>query len=430
MGMSPVFVRCLRWTLKVLAQLVIWRYRPGIVGITGSVGKTSTKFAVMAVLGIERRVRTAHGNLNNDLGLPLTILGSWSEKELKLVSREQKEGTRRIAKLFFWVKVICRGVFQLCYKSSSYPEILVLEYGADRPGDVRYLLQIARPNIGVVTAVGAVPAHVEFYKNSEEVAREKARLIEYLPAAGFAVLNRDDKTVMALQDRTRAHLVTFGFSEGAEVRISRFHHYAEEGRPGGVAFRLEYGSSGASLKLPGMLGKSQAYAAAAAGAVGFVFGMSFQKVAEGLKRYEPPPHRMQLRKGVKETWIIDDAYNASPLSMESALRALKDLPGKRKIAVLGDMLEIGPYAMEAHENLGRLVAEVADILITVGPRAKLIAEGAKKAKMRKANIKSFDDAEEAGKAVQDLIKAGDLILVKASRAIHLESVVEEIVDLI
>ncbi|MEK7195258.1 MAG: Mur ligase family protein, partial [Patescibacteria group bacterium] len=212
----------LRWVLKQLAQLIVWRYRPGIIGITGSVGKTSTKLAIMTVLRRDRRVRASADNLNNDLGLPLTVLGDWSEAELKLVSRSQPPHTARARKLFFWIKVLAVSVWRIIFVSrETYPEILILEYGADRPGDLRYLTSIARPNIGVITAVGDVPVHVEFFSGPEGVAREKARIIEYLPSAGFAILNKDDDSVMNLADRTRAHVMTFGFDKGAEVKIGR-----------------------------------------------------------------------------------------------------------------------------------------------------------------------------------------------------------------
>src|SRR6266404_2785078 len=193
-------IKILRWKLRKLAQLTIWRYRPGIVGVTGSVGKTSTKLAIAAVLGSERRVRASHENLNNELGLPLTILGDWSEGELKLISRDQPAHTEKLRKIFFWAKVLLLGSWRLIFKDANYPEILILEYGADRPGDIKHLLNIAKPNVSIITAVGDIPVHVEFFTGPEEVAREKARLIEHLPSAGYAILNYDDLTVMELKD--------------------------------------------------------------------------------------------------------------------------------------------------------------------------------------------------------------------------------------
>ena len=421
-----IVVKILRWKLKKIAQLMIWRYRPGVVGITGSVGKTSTKLAVAAVLGPSRHIRFSKSNLNSDLGLPIAVIGDFREEELKLVSRDQPAHEKRIRKTFFWLKVIFVGLFRLIVKKRGYPDILILEYGADRPDDLKYLLEIARPNISVITAVGDIPVHTEFFSGPQEVAREKARLIEYLPSSGFAVLNYDDATVMALKERTRGHIVTFGFGKGAEVRTMNFENRIENNHPRGVFFKLEYGGSSVPVRIDDVFGKVQGYAAGAAAAVGLIFGLNLIKIAEALKEYRPAPGRMELLQGIKDCLIIDSSYNASPLSMHAALDLLNDLPGKRKIAVLGDMLEIGKYTMQAHEEVGRIAAEFVDALVTVGPAAKLIAEAARKSGLPKRNIHSFDNANDAGEPVENLVKKGDLILVKGSRAMELEKVVEGI----
>ena len=409
--MRRLFLSVLRWKLKKLSQLTIWRYRPGIIGVTGSVGKTSTKFAIAAVLSSERRVRTSRGNFNNELGVPLTILGDWD----------------KIKGIFFWPKVFFTGIKNIIIKT-EYPEILVLEYGVDKPGDMKYLLDIARPNISVITAIGETPVHVENFLGPEELVREKGKIIDYLPTAGFAVLNRDDETVMNLRGRTRAHVMTFGFSKDAEVHIANFDHKSENGKPLGIAFKLEYAGGFVPVRIEGVFGKAQAYAASAAAAVGIIFGLNMVKISEALKNYRTAGGRTQLLPGVKDTYIIDDSYNASPLSMHAALDTLQNLPGKRKIAVLGDMLELGGYAMDAHQFIGTVAAKIVDVLVTVGPRAKFIAEAARAKGMEKRNIKSFDLAEEAAKPVENLIRKGDLVLVKGSRAMQLEKVVEEIVS--
>lgn len=418
--------KLLRWKLRMLARLTIWRYRPAVVGITGSVGKTSAKLAIAAVLSGMRRVRVSAGNMNNDLGLPLAILGDWSKEERVLVSRETPPGTARFRKLLFWLKVIFEAWWRVIVRSNAYPEILVLEYGADRPGDIKYLLRIARPNVSVITAVGEMPVHVEFYAGPDEVAREKGRLIECLPSAGFAVLNYDDESVMDLAPRTRARVVTYGFEKGAEIRIERFENRSDGEEPVGVAFRLLAANGAVPVRLNGVFGKMQAYASAAAAAVGLIFGMNLAKIAEVLGNYHAADARMQLLPGVKRTFLIDDSYNASPLSMHAALDTLRELPAKRRIAVLGDMLEIGKYAPEAHERMGRLAAKSVDILFTVGPRAKFIADAAREAGMKRASIYSFDTADEAGKPLKELMREGDLTLVKGSHAMELSKVVDEI----
>jgi UDP-N-acetylmuramoyl-tripeptide--D-alanyl-D-alanine ligase len=422
-----MLVAILRKILRWLARWTIWRYRPAVIGVTGSAGKTSTKLAIKAVLERDRRVRVSFGNLNSDLGLPLTILGDWSESDLALVSRATPRGTKTLQKIGFWIKVITTSLWHIAFFSAAeYPEILVLEYGADRPGDIKYLLSIARPNISVITAIGEIPVHVEYYAGPDEVAREKGRLIEYLPVGGFAVLNADDEVVMNLQSRTRARVMTFGFDKNAEVRISRFENKVHDGQPVGISFKLEHGSGVVPVRIDNVFGRAHAYAAGAAAAIGIVFGMNLVTISEALARYAPPESRMQLLPGMKYTNIIDDSYNASLIAMRSALETLAALPAKRKVAVLGDMLEIGKYTPEAHEAVGRLAARDADVLFTVGPRAKFIAEAARGAGMKRTAIFSFDTADEARKPVQDFIKKGDLILVKGSLGMELHKIVEEI----
>jgi len=420
--------KILKLILKLLAQLTIWRFEPQVIGITGSAGKTSAKETIFAVLKNHHRVRKSGGNLNNELGMPLTIIGDWSEKELKLVSRDTPPGEKKIKKLLFWLKVIFLAKIRLLFmKKSAYPEVLILEYAADRPGDIKYLLQIARPQIGIITTVGEIPVHVEFFSGPETIAKEKSKLIEYLPANGFAVLNFDNEIVMKMQERTRARIITFGFAEGADLKITNFENHSENDKPLGISFKLEYGGSFVPVVLKNAFGKAQAYAAAVSACVGLIFDLNLVEVSEALSNnYQPAKGRMNLIAGIKDTYIIDDTYNASPLSMQEALDTLRDLPATRKIAVLGDMLELGKYSIEAHEAIGRLVGQIAEILVTVGPRAKFIAEAAKNSGLAENKILSFDTAAEAGRSVQELMKKGDLVLIKASRAVGLEKVVEEI----
>ncbi len=425
--MKSALINALSWILKKIAQLTILKYRPGVIGVTGSVGKTSTKLAIAAVLGNERHVRFSPESHNTEIGFPLAIISEWSLRELELVSKTAPPGVRRPEKTLFWLKVICFGLWQLIVRKKDYPEMLILEYGADRPGDLKKLIMIARPNLGVITAIGDIPVHVEFYSGPDEVAREKSRLVENLSSASFAILNHDDESVMNIKDRTRAHLITFGFTKGSDVRIVNFENRAEaNGQPRGVAFKLEYGGSSVPVRLDGVFGRAQAYAAAAAAAVGAAFGVNLIKIAEALKNYKPAQGRMDLVAGIKSTWIIDDSYNASPLSMHVALDTLRSLPAKRKIAVLGDMLEIGQYAMQAHETIGNFLAPFVDLLVTVGPRAKFIAEGARANGFNRKKILSFDEAEDAEGKLEQILKPGDLVLFKASRAMHLEKLVEEV----
>ncbi|MDP3015003.1 MAG: UDP-N-acetylmuramoyl-tripeptide--D-alanyl-D-alanine ligase [bacterium] len=451
--MKHLLLKILQLILKQLAKLTIWRFQPRVIAITGSVGKTSAKEAIYAVLSASggknhRRVRKSEGNLNNELGVPLAIIGEWKEEELKLVSRDTPSGKKKIRKLLFWLKVIFYGLAQsLFLKKSVYPEILILEYAADRPGDIKELLEIAKPYIGIITAIGEIPVHIEFFSGPEAIVREKARVVENLSANGFAVLNFDNEAIINMKERTRAKIITFGFNEGADVKISGFDYAQTNANsqresalspresawreaPMGVSFKIEYAGSFVPVVLKNVFGKAQAYAAAVAACVGLIFDLNLVEISEALSiNYRPAKGRMNLLKGIKDTYIINDAYNASPISMEEALTTLGDLSAERKIAVLGDMLELGKYSVEAHESIGRLAGKIVDVLITVGPRAKFIAESAEAVGLDKNKILSFDTTTEACRAVQDLIKKGDLILIKASRAIGLEEIVEEIKEI-
>jgi UDP-N-acetylmuramoyl-tripeptide--D-alanyl-D-alanine ligase len=407
---SPHLFNLLKKILKLLAVLTLKKYQPGVIGITGSAGKTSTKEAIYAVLKQERSVRRNIGNFNNELGLPLTVLGNYPE----------------VKGIFFWPKIIIKSLGRLIFSDKNYPEVLILEMAADRPGDIRYLTEITKPQIGVITAIGEIPVHVEFYSSPEAVAREKAHLIEVLPTNGFAILNYDDEIVYNLRSRTRAHIITYGFNEGADLGLNNLEYRIEAGRPAGISFKVQYGGSLVPVRLNNVFGKPQAYAAAAAVAVGLAFGINLIKISEALLDYEAPDGRMKLINGVKDTLILDDSYNASPLSMRAALETLRSLPAKRRIVVLGDMLEIGKYSTEAHQAVGELAAKVADYLFCIGPRAKFIAESARQNSFDHKKIQVFGTSEAARKMIEREIKAGDLILVKGSRAIKLEKIIEEI----
>jgi len=449
--MKKIPLKILKYMLKQLARLTIWRFKPQIIGITGSVGKTSTKEAVFAVLsardGNRLKIRKSEGNLNNELGMPLAILGDWSKEDLKLISRGQPAGTEKIKKFFFWWKVIflskVRLIASFFSNKLNYPKILILEYAADRPGDIKYLLEMAKPNIAIATTIGEIPSHIEFFSGPEAVVKEKAKLIELLPANGFAILNYDNEIIINMKEKTSARIISFGFGDGADMKISGLKNFSrgllEEPPEFGSSFKLEYGGSFAPVNLKNTFGKAQAYASAAAACVGLIFDLNLVEISEALSQnYHPAKGRMNLIKGVKNSYIIDDAYNASPISMQEAIETLSSLEatspegkpsasyGARKIAVLGDMLELGKYSIEAHESLGRLAAKIVDVLVVVGLRAKFVAEAARNEGFPENKIMVFDSASEARGAVQNLIKPGDLVLIKASRAIGLDKIVEEI----
>jgi len=416
--------------ISVIAKATLWRFSPTIIGVTGSVGKTSTKLAIAAVLSPDHRIRYAKGNLNSRLGLAMTIIGDWSREECRLVSHDTPAGQKKTQKLYFWIKVAVLGVWQiLTLRSSQYPEVLILEYGADKPGDIRRLTKLACPNIGVVTAIGDVPAHVEKYENPEDVAREKSRLIDVLPPSGFAILNADDANVLGMARRSRAQVLTYGFSAEAALRVVGFETRIDVGGAGNSSFKLEYGGGMVPIKLPQAFGRAHAYAAAAAAAVGVGFNMNLIRISEAISLYQPAPGRMRVLRGIKNATILDDAYNASPVSVRNGLEVLAAMPAKRRVAVLGDMREIGKFTLSAHEGIGKIAAEVADEIVCVGESSKIIAEAARKAKMKPAHIHHFDDIDSALDFIGNMVLEGDVVLVKGSHSVGLEKAVVELTRL-
>ncbi len=391
-----------------LAKLTIKKYNPAIVGITGTVGKTSTKEAIGTLVAKERSVRAPLKSFNNELGLPLTILGDW----------------KKTGGIFFWIKVIVQGIVQLIVRNTEYPEVLVLEYGVDAPNDMKKLLAIARPHIGVFTAMSEIPVHVEAFQNPTALFNEKALLITELPKDGFAILNGDDPKVMTLKDRTNARVITYGFQKTNDIQVSNLkNHIREEGW--GVSCKIEHKGTSVPLQIEG-LGKSQGYVIGAASAVGIVMGMNLVTIGEALQNYRAPQGRLRIVPGLKQSLIIDDTYNSSPLATKEALEVLKSVNAKQSIAVLGDMLELGAYTLEAHEEIGRLAAQCADMILTVGLRGKFIAESALKTGFPKKAVVSFMSTREAGQFLQAKIQKDDVVLVKGSQGARMEKVVKEV----
>jgi UDP-N-acetylmuramoyl-tripeptide--D-alanyl-D-alanine ligase len=409
-----MYNKILQFKLRFLAQLYLRRYHPTIIAVTGNAGKTSTKEAIGVVVGVHRRVRVSMGNLNNEFGVPLTIIGNWD-----------KEYYEKGSSLWFWFKVLVIGYLLLIFKK-NYPEVLILEYGADRPGDIKRLVQSYPPHIGVITTVGDVPVHVEHFKNTDSVAREKSELVQVLKPTDFAILNHDDERVFEMHKVTKARVFNYGFNEKAQVRVSDFEYRSnEEGEPQGVTFKLHYDSSFIPVYIDGSLGKSQAWAAASAAAVGVTMGLNLVQISQALTNYHGPKGRMKIIKGVNGSIIIDDTYNASPASTHLALDVLRDLPAIRKIAVLGDMLELGEHTIPAHRAVGAKVSSIVDTLVCVGSRAKFIAESASSL-MSEEQIITFETSEEAANKIPDIIRRHDLILVKGSQGIRMEKITKAV----
>jgi UDP-N-acetylmuramoyl-tripeptide--D-alanyl-D-alanine ligase len=372
------------WALQQLAAFWRRQHDVRVVGITGSVGKTTSKEVIAAVLSQRYRTLKSEGNYNNEIGLPLTLL--------HLTARHER---------------------------------VVLEMGMYDVGEIAQLAKISLPQVGVVTNVG--PTHLERLGTMERIAQAKTELPQALPPAdqgGIAILNDDDPLVKAMAEETQARIFTYGLSPGADLWADEIESEGLEG----IRLRLHHGSESIHVRLP-MLGRHSVHTALRAAAVGWVEGLAWGEIIAGL-RDQSAQLRLVAVSGPAGSTILDDTYNSSPASCIAALTLLDELAGRdrgrRKIAVLGDMYELGAYEAEAHKVVGRRAGTVADLLVTVGLLGRLIAAEAVKSGMPAGSVFAVDSNVEAIELLLSLIEPapqGDLILVKGSRGLAMEEIV-------
>jgi UDP-N-acetylmuramoyl-tripeptide--D-alanyl-D-alanine ligase len=360
--------------LHAIAAAWRTRFDPLVVGVTGSIAKTSTKEAIAAVLVRRFRTLRNEGNQNNEIGLPLTVLRLGTEHEAA-----------------------------------------VLEMGMYVGGEIADLAAIAKPQIGVVTAVQ--PVHLSRIGSIEAIEQAKGELVEALPADGTAVLNADDARVRRMAARTAARVLTYGFADDADVRADN----VESAGVDGMRFTLVAGSRRTAVVIP-TLGRLAVHNALAGAAVGIAAGMSHDEIVEGLAAGWSAPHRTQLVRAGGVT-IVDDSYNASPASVAAALELLAGLNGRR-VAVLGEMLELGDGHVAGHRSVGEAAAQVVDQLVVVGDGAKAVAEAAHDAGLAPERLLAVPDRDAALDALRPRLRAGDVVLVKASRGVELDVLVE------
>jgi len=358
-----------------------WRrqHNLSVIGITGSVGKTITKETIAAVIGRRYRTLKSEGNYNNEIGLPLTLLHLTSEHEQA-----------------------------------------VLEMGMYDLGEIAQLARIALPRIGVVTNVG--PTHLERLGTIQRIAQAKAELPRALPPAdegGIAILNTDDDRVRAMAALTRARVFTYGLTPGADLWAGDIESQGMEG----IRFSLHYGDQTIYAQVP-LLGRHSVHTALAATSVALLLGLAWEEILAGFHD-QPSQLRLAAVPGPCDSTILDDTYNSSPASSIAALNLLAELGG-RKVAVLGDMYELGPYTEEGHRLVGRRAREVVELLVTVGPLGRLIGVEAKEAGMAATAIHQAETNAEATALVRRLVRPGDVILIKGSRGLRMEQIVSEL----
>jgi UDP-N-acetylmuramyl pentapeptide synthase len=391
--------------LAFIAGTVVRRYKPTIVMVTGSVGKTSTKDAVATVLSERFLVRKSEKSFNSEFGVPFTILGVKNPLGNPLA----------------WGSII-KNSLALIFLPNHYPRMLVLEVAADKPGDLSRILRIATPDAVVVTRLPEISVHVEAYATPEAVREEEFSPAYSLSAGAPLIVSVDDPYALDNAVRTSAHIISYGVTDDAMIYVSDVGFYEMEDKVLGMKASVTMNGRKEGLVVKGSVGTTQILPVAAALATASAFDIPLSEALTALENYEPPAGRGRLLRGKNGSVIIDDSYNASPVAVEEALATLKAFPhATRRIAVLGDMLELGRYSVMEHERIGALARESADIIVAVGIRARTFATA-----HGNTNVMLFDNANSAASALPDLIKEGDVTLVKGSQSIRTERIVEAI----
>ncbi|MDF2569465.1 MAG: murF [Sporomusa sp.] len=366
--------------LQALARFHRKRYHIPVIGVTGSNGKTTTKDMLAAVLSSRFNVLKTEANFNNEIGLPLTLL-----------------------------------------KLESGHEVAVVEMGMRARGEIRELTEIAIPTVGVVTNVGET--HMEILGSIENIADAKAELVEAIVQDDLVVLNADDPFVRAMQNKAKGRVILYGLNQGAFVRAENI----ATGGNGELITTFDCCSPRGTFPVVlHTVGTHNVYNALAAIAVGWELGLKPSEIKKGIASFVSGAMRLEIKKYGEYT-VINDVYNASPLSMAAALNTLADIGNGRKIAILGDMLELGDAAIDAHCRIGRQAAEQGvEVVLTVGELSKHIASAARECGVKVTQ--SFSRHKEAIEALRDLLKPGDYILLKGSRGMKMETMLEAFSD--
>jgi UDP-N-acetylmuramoyl-tripeptide--D-alanyl-D-alanine ligase len=417
-----LFKKLVIFILTIESRMILKKYKPFIVAVTGSVGKTSAKDAIYCVLKDQSKfVRKSEKSLNSEIGLPLTVIGvpnAWHS-------------------LSGWLGNIRAGL-KLITSDHEYPDCLILEIGADHPGDIKKTVKWLHPDIAVITKVSSLPVHVEFFKSPEEVFEEKSSLAEAVKTGGTVVLFADDEKTMSIAERVRSKnpsIISYGLKPQTDVkgldykvsyRANEAAEYTQDRRPTGFSFTIECDGEKGGLTVYGVLGEVYQYPLLAAAAVGKARGMKAASIVKELSGFEAPKGRMNIIRGINDSTIIDDSYNSSSDAVVSALQTLKGLESGSgsKIAILGDMLELGKFSSEEHRKIGKLSAGIVSRLITVGQRSRATADAAVGSGFTANSVESFDSAAEAAEHITDLIRSGDVVLVKGSQSIRMERLVK------
>lgn len=398
--------------LKILAKLILKKYKPKVIGITGSVGKTGTKEAINYLLRDKFFVHTNPKNYNNEFGLPLTIIGSLSPKKSVLG----------------WLKVFLKA-FNLIIFKKKYPQILILEMGIDRPGDMDYLTSIVKPDISIVSAVSH--SHIEFFSSLEKIKEEKQKIVKNTKNNGLVILNSDDELVYKMKDISQTSVLFYGLNDKADLKAFDLNYRFIENLEyfGGLHAKLNYNGSVLPLELSKILSKAGLYSVLSAILVGLRLGLNLVDITSKFKNYSLPVGRMNYIKGINNCHIIDDSYNASPASTILAIKTLARLKvSGKKYLILGDLLEIGNYQKTAFNLLAQEIKKTKiDYLVLKGDLIKDLKIDLELISYPREKLKVFFSSNEVADFLKANLKENDLVLVKGSQGARMEKITYEII---
>jgi UDP-N-acetylmuramyl pentapeptide synthase len=410
-SMKKIAKKLILWILKILAKKRLKKFRGKVIAVVGSIGKTSTKEAIFTVLNSQFKVRKNKGNMNNEFGFLLSIL-------------EINSGYSSATK---WTWYLIKAFVHSLMRDHS--EILLLELGVDKPGDMDFLISILRLDMVVFTSIAPVHMDEGQFESMEAILHEKLKATKALREKGVAIFNVDNNFLQDSYHKfDRKQRVSFGLSEEADFWASNIENSID-----GIKFILHIGHSGSDHEKryevhANVIGQYQAYVLLPALACGLKLGMEPEQAILALERYSLPPGRMNKIEGIGESVILDSSYNSSPNALKEALKVLNEVSGgHRRIAVLGNMNELGERSKEMHEMIGKMIPEVCDILLTVGKEAELIGEKAVERGMDPNVFFKFKTAQDAADFFKKEVKKGDVILVKGSQnRVRLEKFVKEL----
>lgn len=387
--MKSILKKIVLKKLEILAKIKLRRMNAKVIGVTGSVGKTTCKDAMYDVLSKKYRVLKNKKSFNSEFGLPLTILhqdsGFGSAKD--------------------WAKILWKGFVRTFFVNDKY-DYIILEMGVDKPGDMDFLTNLAKSNIAVVTAIKSAHLDESQFKNIDEIFKEKSKIYD---GAQTCLINQDDKYTSTIQ---KANSSTYGTKNNVDYRVGNFKQTEE-----GIEFEVQ--NNGNSYQFyASLFGEYWTESLMPAIVVGFLENVGVNDIVEAISKFKLPPGRLSLIEGEKESLILDSSYNASPEAVKESLKVL-DFFGKsrdkRRVFIFGNMNELGKYSKEMHEEVGAEIPKYCDLLLTVGEDVRHGASSANKHGMDSSKIKSFPSAKEAAQYYKEIMNFGDIVLVKGSQ---------------